>query len=1514
MNAESSHLKKLFTALPVLCAIIFVALTMALSTTTAANNGGTGGPLTNNQKAVKPSAAGSSSSLFMMAGSGAGTSSGDYISSAEGLDTFYRYFIEVPASVSRLQVEIFDADVGAGGSGEAGAGRDRARGSFDSAVTYTLIDPAGAARPVVFSSGDTTSPAGADNAWLTLFSVTGNNVRDNFGSASYSNNDGNNNWSAAWIETDGGGAGPGAGAIRITGGELRLQDTVSGTPNIQREADLLSTPGLNLGVAYLQFDYRTSNNLEGSDNINVEVSNNGGGSWTTLETFSDDSSGSRSYPITAFIANNTRVRFIINGGYNTADEFFFVDNLQINDGGAPTAGHWELRVDMSSAVTGGDDLNAFAIRAHDGTPGAGGTELNVYVDSINTYGVNPPASGTSTRNYSIYPYITSGCSCSKNDFDYDSNSGNTGSTSLTSRTGAFTKSYSSGELSGDNSWRRDSLTGWASDASSSDYGIWTASIAISSYVSGGQNGNYTNIYLGNFQAAANPPSANPMTTAFRVYLPNDSGGAPSKPYVEQFVTHISGPNPTLVGQTSRFLINVTVTNPTAKAITFSTPTNIVTANVPGAGVVYAGNAAITQGSVVSQPSVGGTGNVTWNPGVLAAGATASLSYRVDVSPTSSGQRLPITATPASGNGTRARWIDETGNATQSRATYLFGPLCELAITQNVPTAIELAGFTATGYDGGVFLEWKTGLEVDNLGFNIYRESQSGRRAIINQEPIAGSAFMIGSDTPLRSGQSYGWWDKLSKDEIDGATYWLEDIDIKGARQIHGPFKPTFVSGPPPPASHAALLSEIQSREPRITTALPAAEQRPSPGRPASINNALASKPATKLAVREEGWYHVTQPELIAAGLDAKVDPRLLQLYVEGQEVAMLVKGEADGSFDVDDAIEFYGTGKDTPNTDVQIYWLAAGNRAGSRVQIKSGGGNAAGAQSFSYTVERKDRSVYFAALRNGDKENFFGSLIASEPVDQSIMLRNVDSSQDATAELEIAMQGVTSLAGPAPDHVVKVFINGTPLTRLVFDGTENHAERINVPGSLLTEGENVVTLKGEAGERDISLVDYIRLTYRHNYAADDDYLLMSAQATQADSQTIGGFSSDSIRVIDVTDAANPVEMTGKINADRRTYSITTNILGGGTRRMLALTADRVKRPQSVTANTPSSWRKTTSGADLVVITRQEFMAALEPLLALRRSQGLSVVVIDVVDLYDEFSFGEKTPTAIKDMLAYATGSWKRKPRYVLLAGDASLDPKNYLGFGDKDFVPTRLTDTQMFETAWDDWLVDFNNDGLAELALGRLPFSSVIDAAAMVSKIVAYERATPTQEATLVADSNGDFDFEGASSAVAALIPGNIRTTRIDRGQMDAASARGQLFEALLRGQKIVNYVGHGSVGQWRGNLLTGEDAAALNQANAPSLFVMMTCLNGFYHDPYAESLAESLMRVERGGAVAVWASSALTTAGEQTNMNRRLYSQLFASGTPTLGEAVQKAKAAATDADVRRTWLLFGDPTMKLR
>jgi len=335
---------------------------------------------------------------------------------------------------------------------------------------------------------------------------------------------------------------------------------------------------------------------------------------------------------------------------------------------------------------------------------------------------------------------------------------------------------------------------------------------------------------------------------------------------------------------------------------------------------------------------------------------------------------------------------------------------------------------------------------------------------------------------------------------------------------------------------------------------------------------------------------------------------------------------------------------------------------------------------------------------------------------------------------------------------------------------------------------------------------------------------------------------------------------------------------------------------------------------MVIVTCGALFGAVDQLKTARERQGFSVAIVDVDDLYDEFSFGQKSPQAVRDFLSYARSNWKKPPRYALFAGDASYDPKNYLGFGDYDLVPTRLIDTAYMETASDDWFADFNSDGVPDLAVGRLPVRTSEEAAAMIAKIIEYDRSRQSDQMLLVSDANDGFDFEAASAQLAVLAPRDIRPQQIDRERLGDQAARTALIDAIIRGQRIVNYTGHGNATQWRGNLLTNEDAFTLENLDHLPVFVMMTCLNGYFHDPAIDSLAEALLKPPRGGAVAVWASSGMTPPHGQASMNQQLFRQLFNNTSMRLGDAVGAAKSAVSDPDVRRSWILMGDPTMRLR
>jgi hypothetical protein len=608
----------------------------------------------------------------------------------------------------------------------------------------------------------------------------------------------------------------------------------------------------------------------------------------------------------------------------------------------------------------------------------------------------------------------------------------------------------------------------------------------------------------------------------------------------------------------------------------------------------------------------------------------------------------------------------------------------------------------------------------------------------------------------------------------------------------------------------------------------------------------------------------------------------------------------------------------------------SGKQPGKRIIVTGSDARPGGAASFSYTIERKEKTIYFSSLKNGYAENFFGRVITSQPVDQELKLQHLDQTSQADGVVEIALQGVTDLPGLGPDHQVKITLNGTLLGRIIFDGRQHPVQSLSVPHSVLREDDNVVTLVAEAGPSDISLVDFIRITYWHAYTADQDALRMTVGETKQQnptpelSQTIDGFTNASIRVIDITNPSEPQELKGQIQERKGdSFAVTVQVADGGPRTLIAFTDAQSKRPASITVSQASNWRDKNHRADLVIISHRTFAASLAPLAALRKKQGFAVETVDIEDVYDEFSFGEKSTQAIRDFLAFAQTNWKLAPRFVLIAGDASYDPRNYLGAGDFDLVPTKLIDTSYLETASDDWFVDFSGDGLAEMYVGRLPVRTPAEATAVVSKIVNYDSNNakgPIQQRSvlLVADKNDAFTFEQASQQLRALVPPGIGVEEIFRGKLDDATAKKQLISSINSGQSIVNYTGHGSTNVWR-SLFATPDIAALENGERLSLFITMTCLNGFIQDPVTESLGEGLLKAERRGAIAVWASAGLTLPAQQTLINQQLYRLIFAErgakGQPlTIGEAASRAKSATNDIDVRRTWLLLGDPTMRLK
>jgi hypothetical protein len=316
---------------------------------------------------------------------------------------------------------------------------------------------------------------------------------------------------------------------------------------------------------------------------------------------------------------------------------------------------------------------------------------------------------------------------------------------------------------------------------------------------------------------------------------------------------------------------------------------------------------------------------------------------------------------------------------------------------------------------------------------------------------------------------------------------------------------------------------------------------------------------------------------------------------------------------------------------------------------------------------------------------------------------------------------------------------------------------------------------------------------------------------------------------------------------------------------------------------------------------------------------MSSTVIAVDALYDEFTFGQRSPYAIRDFLQTAGKVWHTAPKYLLLNGRASLDPRNYLGFGYLDLVPTKIVPTPALMTASDGWFSDFTNSGIPTIATGRLPVSTPAEAQLLAAKIGTYEGTSTngpwTSQALMVADTNDTENFTQDSLTVQAQLPSTIQTTDAFASSMSLPDVRQAILNAINSGQVLVNYAGHGSEEEWSGNdLFDTGTVPTLTNGNSLPVFLIMDCLNGFFQDVYGEPLAVTLILAPNGGAVAVLASSGLNQSPPQTTLDKLIVQNAMGQSPSTLGDAVLKAKAGISDLSVRKTYNLLGDPAMRIK
>ncbi|HEV8432051.1 MAG TPA: C25 family cysteine peptidase, partial [Thermoanaerobaculia bacterium] len=813
------------------------------------------------------------------------------------------------------------------------------------------------------------------------------------------------------------------------------------------------------------------------------------------------------------------------------------------------------------------------------------------------------------------------------------------------------------------------------------------------------------------------------------------------------------------------------------------------------------------------------------------------------------------------------------------------------------TLVKLRKLDATQDKNDVVVHWQTSYESDNLGFNVYRDV-AGVRTKLNNHLIAGSAIGTKHHV-LKAGHAYRIHDQLPP-STGFVQYWLEDVDTHGTHTMHGPASPVPGSVDAAQPNSPSLFGlgsagAVLASPPGVGVVQPLAMPQPS-AQQTKAQLDLAGDGGLKIFVSHEGWYHVARADMIAAGYDPGTDDKKISLYTEGVEQPIdVTNGD----------VEFYGLPLDTPSTGARTYWLRSGDKgAGYRVQKAHDHSSDALTSSVAFTYDRRERTDYFAALtNNGDEANFFGPAITTDPAQQELDTGAIDTSSGGSATLTIVIQGCTD-----GTHAIAFSLNGHDLGGQALRDQGRATWTFTFPQSYLAAGANTLTMQSLGGDEDVSFVVDTRLTYMHLLHADGGVFEASLPGGRL--VAVGGFANATVRAIDVTDPQQPIELDTTVTSDPAGGFVGTFTTGAGSARTIyVFDGSNVLAAPETAVNKPSTWLSDSkAGADLLIITNSAFAPALSTLVTARQRDGISSAVVDVDDVYDEANFGVRDPQAIRSFIGAAVKGWKHAPNWVLLVGDASFDARNYLEMGAFDFVPTKMVPTVYLKTASDDWFTDFDGDGIADIPVGRIPVRSLDDANLVVSKIAG--RGTPSgawaSTAAFAHDIADDFDFGAAARDAEHLVPSSITV-------QDVTAERTAIGTVMNNGALLTEYIGHGSVELWGDDLFDSSDASALTNGNKLPFVVTMTCLNGLFNDLFTTSLAESLLTAPNGGAVGVWGSSTLTEPDVQQVMNDELMRQLFVSGR-AVGDALVLAKKAVTDPDVRRSWILFGDPSMKLR
>ncbi|MFO7936473.1 MAG: C25 family cysteine peptidase [Kiritimatiellia bacterium] len=541
---------------------------------------------------------------------------------------------------------------------------------------------------------------------------------------------------------------------------------------------------------------------------------------------------------------------------------------------------------------------------------------------------------------------------------------------------------------------------------------------------------------------------------------------------------------------------------------------------------------------------------------------------------------------------------------------------------------------------------------------------------------------------------------------------------------------------------------------------------------------------------------------------------------------------------------------------------------------------------------------------------------------------------------------------PNDTHQFELLVEGSSCGVFSWSGEQKIVFESQISTTLVTNSDPVVKIASLDTDEDILLLD-VEIEYPRRYELLDEPLLCTGGVSS--NIAVSGTQSDaSVMIWDISDPCNSVKLDVSVNSDSNGWSSVFRC-GDAAKRYAVSDPENCYQP-SVCGFMDVDWSASGAISSLVIVTPPRrwvsgFEDALQPLVRLRRAQGLGVRVVDAEEIYNAFSYGLANPHAFQDFADAGANSGSRKLRYLLFAGYASTDYKLEVFYPDTIFKNGHkgfpalfpLLQLSRIEAGKGDMLLlpndmmlgDADGSGVPEVAVGRFLATDATELSNMVSKTVTHDLKHTWNQALIVSDWNNTgsmyFDFE----SVAAQLNSDFLQRGWDTDYFYCENDSGfssiwdydfnpSAKDMLCEGRDFFYYLGHssdrlmGHSGDDAKYLLNPERLNSADWMYAP-LAMCMGCRMGRFTAldvvNFTYCLMETAVKNPYSGFSATFSSAGYLTFGDAKNVTELISDEINLYGAERLGDAITASldqMGAAGVADVRDL-VLLGDPSMPL-